>query len=137
MVAGPGWTLTALATPGHIADHLSFAWAEGRALFTGDQVMGWATTLISPPDGDLGAFRASLARLAARGEAVFYPGTGRRSRPARLIAHVLAHRAARETEVLAALARGPATVAEAWWRGSMPRSIRCCTGRRGATCSRT
>ena len=76
VVAGPGWTLTALATPGHTADHLSFAWAEGNALFSGDHVMGWATTLISPPDGDLGAFRASLVRLQGRREGVFYPGHG-------------------------------------------------------------
>ena len=48
-VTGAGWTVTALATPGHTADHLSFAWAEGGALFSGDQIMGWATTLISPP----------------------------------------------------------------------------------------
>jgi len=112
VVAGPGWTLTALATPGHTADHLSFAWAEGSALFSGDHVMGWATTLISPPDGDLGAFRASLVRLQGRREGVFYPGHGAPvGDPQGLIRHVLAHRAAREGEILAALARGPATVA--------------------------
>ena len=112
-LAGPGWTLTALATPGHTADHLSFAWAEGNALFSGDHVMGWATTLISPPDGDLAAFRASLARLQARPEAVFYPGHGAPiADPQAIMAHVLAHRAMREAEILAALARGPATAAE-------------------------
>ena len=112
VVAGPGWTLTALATPGHTADHLSFAWAEGNALFSGDEVMGWATTLISPPDGDLAAFRESLARLQARHEAVFYPGHGAPiADPQAVMAHVLAHRAMREAEILAALARGPATPA--------------------------
>ncbi len=112
VVAGPGWTLTALATPGHLGDHLSFAWAEGEALFSGDHVMGWATTLISPPDGDLGAFRASLRRLQARSEAVYYPGHGAPVRdPQAVLGYVLAHRAVREAEILAALARGPATVA--------------------------
>jgi glyoxylase-like metal-dependent hydrolase (beta-lactamase superfamily II) len=111
VVAGPGWTLTALATPGHMADHLSFAWAEGRALFTGDTVMGWASTLISPPDGDLGAFRASLRRLQARPETMYYPGHGGPVRdPARLVAWLLAHREAREAEILAALAAGPAPI---------------------------
>jgi glyoxylase-like metal-dependent hydrolase (beta-lactamase superfamily II) len=111
VVAGPGWTLTAVATPGHTADHLAFAWDEGAALFTGDQVMGWATTLISPPDGDLGAFRASLRRLRARSEAVYYPGHGAPVHdPVPLVDHILAHRAAREAEIVAALARGPATI---------------------------
>ena len=113
VVRGPGWTLTALATPGHTADHLSFAWEEGGGLFSGDTVMGWATTLISPPDGDLGAFRASLGRLRARGETVYYPGHGAPVRePRAVIDHILAHRAAREDEIVAALARGPATVAD-------------------------
>jgi glyoxylase-like metal-dependent hydrolase (beta-lactamase superfamily II) len=112
VLAGPGWTLTAVATPGHTADHLSFAWAEGNALFSGDHVMGWATTLISPPDGDLARFRTSLARLQARGESVFYPGHGAPvADPQAVMAHVLAHRAAREAEILAALARSPATPA--------------------------
>jgi hydroxyacylglutathione hydrolase len=110
-VRGPGWTLTAVATPGHTADHLSFAWGEANALFSGDHVMGWATTLISPPDGDLGAFRRSLARLQARPETVYYPGHGAPVRdPQAVVAYVLAHRAAREAEILAALAEGPASI---------------------------
>ena len=108
-VAGPGWTLTALATPGHTGNSLSFAWAEGGALFPGDLVMGWATTLISPPDGDLAAFRASVARLQGLDAATYYPGHGAPVRdPQRIMAHILAHRAGREAEILARLARGPA-----------------------------
>jgi glyoxylase-like metal-dependent hydrolase (beta-lactamase superfamily II) len=111
VLTGPGWTLRALHLPGHLADHLCFAWAEGGALFSGDLVMGWASTLISPPDGDLGAFRASLSRLQARGEAVYFPGHGAPVRdPKRLVAHLLAHREEREAQILAALAAGPATV---------------------------
>jgi len=109
-VTGPGWTLVALETPGHAADHLAFAWEEGGALFSGDHVMGWATTLISPPDGSLAAFRASLARLEGRAESVYYPGHGAPVRdPGRLVRHILAHRAAREAQIVAALGRGPAT----------------------------
>ncbi|MFT3973730.1 MAG: MBL fold metallo-hydrolase [Amaricoccus sp.] len=111
VIAGPGWTLTALATPGHTADHLSFAWAEGDALFSGDHLMGWATTLISPPDGDLGAFRASVARVIARGDAVLYPGHGAPvGDPAGLARRVLAHRDRREAQIRAALTAGPSTV---------------------------
>lgn len=112
VVAAGDWTLSVLETPGHLGDHLCFAWAEGRALFSGDTVMGWATTVISPPDGDLAAFRASLARLSARDEAVYYPGHGGPVRdPQRLTGHVLAHRAARDADILATLANGPQTVA--------------------------
>lgn len=113
VIAGPGWTLTAVATPGHTADHLGFAWSEAAAFFSGDIVMGWSTTVISPPDGDLRAYRASLARLRDRAETVYYPGHGAPvPRPARLVGHLLAHRAARETQILAALAAGPARVPE-------------------------
>jgi glyoxylase-like metal-dependent hydrolase (beta-lactamase superfamily II) len=74
--------------------------------------MGWATTLISPPDGALGAFRDSLRRLQGRPETVYYPGHGAPVRdPERVVAHILAHRERREAAILAALARGPATVA--------------------------
>ncbi|PZQ51308.1 MAG: MBL fold metallo-hydrolase [Rhodovulum sulfidophilum] len=113
VIAGPGWTLTALATPGHTADHLSFAWPEGAALFSGDVVMGWSTTVISPPDGDLAAYRTTLGALRGRSEAVYFPGHGAPvARPARLVGHLLAHRAAREAQILAALGKGPARVPE-------------------------
>jgi glyoxylase-like metal-dependent hydrolase (beta-lactamase superfamily II) len=110
-IAGPGWSLTALHTPGHLADHLCFAWEEGRAIFTGDTVMGWATTLISPPDGDLGAFMASLRRLQGREETVYYPGHGAPvADPQGMLAYQLAHRLAREGQILEALAAGPQTI---------------------------
>lgn len=113
IVAGPGWTLTAIETPGHTPDHLAFAWAEGEALFSGDHVMGWATTVIAPPDGNLAAFRTSLRRLQGRPETVFYPGHGKPvTAPGPLIENVLAHRARREEEILAALGEGARTVAE-------------------------
>lgn len=111
-VAGPGWTLTAVATPGHTSDHLSFAWAETGALFSGDHLMGWATTLISPPEGDLGMFRASVERVRDRRDATLYPGHGAPvDDPEGLARYVLAHRDAREAQILAELARGPASPA--------------------------
>jgi glyoxylase-like metal-dependent hydrolase (beta-lactamase superfamily II) len=111
-LAGPDWRLTVLHTPGHLSDHLCFAWAEGGALFSGDLVMGWSTTVIAPPDGALAPFRASLRRLMQRGETIYYPGHGPPvRRPRRLISHLLAHRGMRERQVLAALSR-PARVGD-------------------------
>ena len=83
--------------------------------------MGWATTLISPPDGALGAFRESLRRLQGRPETVYYPGHGAPvADPQRIVAHILAHRARREAAIVAALAHGPATVAGPGGRHSTP-----------------
>lgn len=110
-VTGDGWRLEAVHTPGHLGDHLCFAWTEGGALFSGDMVMGWATTLISPPDGDLGAFLAGLRRLQDRGETTYFPGHGPPVRdPKGMIAWQLAHRAEREAQIRAALAAGSATL---------------------------
>ncbi|MDF0603454.1 MBL fold metallo-hydrolase [Psychromarinibacter sp. C21-152] len=110
-VSGDGWTLTALWTPGHAAGHLCFAW--GNVVFSGDTVMGWASTMVSPPDGDLTAFMASTERLAARGARVFYPGHGAAiPRPAERCAWLLTHRRDREAAILAALDGGGRTPAE-------------------------
>lgn len=112
-LAGSDWTLMAVHTPGHLADHLCFAWQEGRALFSGDTVMGWATTLISPPEGDLRAFMDSLERLRARDEMVYYPGHGAPvPNPKDMIAYQLAHRRAREEQILGVLRESPARVPE-------------------------
>jgi glyoxylase-like metal-dependent hydrolase (beta-lactamase superfamily II) len=111
-VEGSGWRLEAVATPGHLGDHLAFAWEAAGALFSGDVLMGWSTTLISPPEGDLDAFMASLDRLAARREAVFHPGHGAPVRdPRGMIAWQAAHRRERTAQILAALEDGPRDVA--------------------------
>jgi glyoxylase-like metal-dependent hydrolase (beta-lactamase superfamily II) len=108
LVEGPGWRIEALHTPGHLGDHLAFVWAAAGALFSGDVLMGWSTTLISPPEGDLSAFMASLDRLARRAEAVFYPGHGAPLRdPAGMIAWQRAHREERTAQLVAALEGGP------------------------------
>lgn len=97
--AGP---IKALWTPGHCASHLCLGW--NGVLFSGDLVLGWAPSLISPPDGDLSAYRASLARLAARADRRYYAGHGAPvADPALRLAELIAHRQARETLVVAAL----------------------------------
>lgn len=103
MVESGGARLVALHTPGHLSNHLAFA-LEGAGVFTGDLVMGWATTMVSPPDGDMAAFMASLERMAKRRDAVFWPGHGHPvENPAAMIAHQIAHRRGREAEIVAAL----------------------------------
>ena len=100
-VAGEGWTLTALATPGHTSNHLCFALAETQALFSGDHVMGWATSVVSPPDGDMGAYMASLERLLERDDRIYYPGHGEAvENPRRLVRGMLGHRRQREGQIL-------------------------------------
>lgn len=110
VIIGDGWQLEAIHTPGHIGNHLSFAY--GNACFTADHVMGWASSLVSPPDGDLTDFMASCARLQARNWRDFYPGHGAPVRdPAGRLAWLVAHRQSREAAILDHLAGGPATAA--------------------------
>ncbi|MFD1949520.1 MBL fold metallo-hydrolase [Sphingomonas arantia] len=112
-VAGEGWTLRALATPGHTSNHLCYALPEAEALFSGDHVMGWSTSIVSPPDGDMGAYMASLERLVGRDEVVYWPGHGEPvDRPQRLVRGMLGHRKQREGQVLRRLRDAPATIAE-------------------------
>jgi glyoxylase-like metal-dependent hydrolase (beta-lactamase superfamily II) len=98
-----GWgRIETVATPGHMANHLSFAW--NGALFPGDMVMAWSTSLVSPPDGDMTAFMASLARLRARDDRVYYPGHGPPvDNPAARLDELIAHRRAREAQIRTAL----------------------------------
>ncbi|MGR3378597.1 MBL fold metallo-hydrolase [Salipiger abyssi] len=110
-VAGDGWTLDALHTPGHFGNHLAFAWED--ALFCGDLVMGWASSLVSPPDGDLTDFMASLARLSAHPWRVLHSGHGAPvDAPAKRLAALRDHRLMRERQILAALDEGPADATE-------------------------
>lgn len=100
-----------VSTPGHTGCHLCFA--QGARLFSGDHVMGWATSLISPPDGDMAAYMASLAKLAARPWAIAYPGHGEAiSDPAARLSELTRHRLARQDAILAALREGPLRPAE-------------------------
>lgn len=107
-IDGPGWTLRAVATPGHTSNHLCFALPEERALFTGDHVMGWSTTVVSPPDGDMAAYMASLRLLLDRDDAVYYPTHGDPvTEPQRFARGLIAHRKLRENQILTLLGQGP------------------------------
>ena len=108
VVEGPDWRLEVIHTPGHMGNHIALA--LGDACFTADHVMGWASSLVSPPDGDLTDFMASCRRLRARDWRVFHPGHGAPvTDPAGRLDWLIAHREGREAEIRAALARGPAT----------------------------
>jgi glyoxylase-like metal-dependent hydrolase (beta-lactamase superfamily II) len=104
-------TLTALATPGHAANHLCFSW--GEALFSGDHVMAWSTSVVAPPDGSMGDYMASLEKLRERAETVYWPGHGGPVRdPRRYVRGLITHRRQRETAILARLEAGPTTIGE-------------------------
>ncbi len=106
VLAGPGWQIETIATPGHLPTHMAFA--LGQVVFTGDHVMGWSTSLVSPPDGDMGDYMASLDRLARRPARLYLPGHGAPvTDPAGRVAELAAHRRAREAAILARLGDRP------------------------------
>ena len=116
-VTGDGWTLTALATPGHTSNHLAFALPEAQdgagALFTGDHVMGWSTSIVSPPDGDMAAYMTSLEKLLHREDRMYYPAHGDPiENPQRLVRGMLGHRKQREGQILRLLRDIPTTIPE-------------------------
>jgi glyoxylase-like metal-dependent hydrolase (beta-lactamase superfamily II) len=107
VLEGPGWTLEAVATPGHTSNHICFALKEENALFSGDHIMGWSTTVITPPDGDMTDYMESLERVKARNFDVLWPTHGPPIREvAPFIEAYAAHRRAREAQVLAAVGEG-------------------------------
>lgn len=124
-VEGDGFTLEAVFTPGHTANHLAFALREENALFSGDHVMAWSTSIVAPPDGSMRAFMQSLERLKGRDEAVYWPGHGGPvTEPKRFVRALHHHRRMREQAILNRLAAGdesiPALVA-AIYEGLDPR----------------
>jgi len=111
VLAGPGWRLEAVHTPGHTSNHLCFALAEERALFSGDHVMGWSTSVIAPPDGDMAAYMRSLEKLLHRDDAVFWPTHGPPiPEPKAFVAAFIAHRHERRDAILARLTAGDETI---------------------------
>jgi glyoxylase-like metal-dependent hydrolase (beta-lactamase superfamily II) len=112
-VEGDGWTLAALATPGHMANHLAFSLVEEKALFSGDHVMAWSTTVVAPPDGSMSEFMASLDKLRGRDETVYWPGHGGPvTEPQRFVRALVHHRRQREASILNRLAAGDSTIPE-------------------------
>jgi glyoxylase-like metal-dependent hydrolase (beta-lactamase superfamily II) len=106
-IEGCGWTLEAVATPGHASNHVCYALIEENALFSGDHVMGWSTTVVSPPDGDMGDYYASLDKVQARGFSSLWPTHGPPiTAPAPFLNAYREHRLNREQQILAQLAIG-------------------------------
>lgn len=111
VISGPGWTVEAVATPGHTSNHICYALREENALFSGDHIMGWSTTVITPPDGDMTDYMASLDAIRARDFDILWPTHGPPiTEPGPFIDAYIAHRRARERQILDALAQGPARI---------------------------
>jgi glyoxylase-like metal-dependent hydrolase (beta-lactamase superfamily II) len=110
-MTGEGWTLRAVHTPGHTSNHLCFALEESGALFTGDHVMGWSTSVVIPPDGDMGDYMASLERLQAREDRVYYSAHGAPiEKPRQLVRGMMGHRRQRENQILRLLGEQARTI---------------------------
>lgn len=111
VITGNGFTFDCVFTPGHTSNHMCFAWREPGYLFTGDHVMGWSTTVVTPPDGDMAQYMASVRKLQARGDHVLWPTHGAPVRePGPFLAAYLEHRLAREAQILACIKDGLATI---------------------------
>jgi glyoxylase-like metal-dependent hydrolase (beta-lactamase superfamily II) len=125
VVTGAGWTIEAVATPGHTANHMAFAYKEADLVFSGDHVMAWSTPIVAPPDGAMSDYMASLHKLAQRTEAVYLPGHGGMVRNApSFVQHYIRHRQGREASILHRLTKGEAdipTIVRAIYIGLDPR----------------
>lgn len=125
VVEGDGWRLEVVATPGHTANHIAFAWPDRKLTFVGDHVMGWSTSIVAPPDGSMVDYMASLERLAGRNEQLYFSGHGPEIPDAvRFVKFLMRHRKAREASILHRLAKGEAdipTIVRASYIGIDPR----------------
>ncbi len=124
-IGGQGWTIEAVATPGHTSNHLCYALIESEALFTGDHVMGWSTSVVSPPDGDMAAYLASLALLQERSDRVYYPAHGPQiDNPRQFVRGMIGHRRQRERQIVTLLEKSLYTIPDlvaAMYKGLDPR----------------
>ena len=110
-VEGPGWRLEALHTPGHTSNHLCFALPQERVLFSGDHVMGWSTSVIAPPDGNMGDYMRSLRKLLHRKDAAYYPTHGPAiPDPQAFVQAFIDHRRDREAAILHRLSQGDSEI---------------------------
>lgn len=108
-IDGGDWKISAIHTPGHMGNHMCFAWED--VVFSGDHVMGWASSMVSPPDGDIADFMASCEKLRGTSATKFYPGHGAPiTDPAARVAWLIKHRQDRTAQILDALRGGPADV---------------------------
>jgi glyoxylase-like metal-dependent hydrolase (beta-lactamase superfamily II) len=127
IITGDGWALEVVATPGHTANHIAFAWPERKLIFVGDHVMGWSTSVVMPPDGSMIDYMASLHRLAKRDEQLYFSGHGPEVPDAqRFVRFLIRHRQAREASILHRLAKGEtdiSTMVRAIYIGIDPRLV--------------
>jgi glyoxylase-like metal-dependent hydrolase (beta-lactamase superfamily II) len=127
VVEGDGWAVEAVTTPGHTANHMAYALKDKNVLFAGDHVMGWATSIVAPPDGAMSDYMASLNKLAARREAVYLPGHGPAIGDApRFVNYYILHRRAREDSILHRLGKGETdiqTIVRSSYIGIDPRLV--------------
>ncbi|HMJ44860.1 MAG TPA: MBL fold metallo-hydrolase [Pseudolabrys sp.] len=127
VVTGDGWSVEAITTPGHCANHMAYALKDTDVLFAGDHVMGWATTIVAPPDGAMSDYMASLNKLAKRPEQIYFPGHGPAIKEAtRFVNYLILHRKAREDSILHRLGKGETdipSIVRASYIGIDPRLI--------------
>lgn len=113
VIKGNGFTFECVYTPGHTSNHMCFALREEKALFTGDHIMGWSTTVVTPPDGDMAQYMASVRKLLARDDEILYPTHGAPvTDPKPFLEAYLDHRLDRERQILACIKEGVATIPE-------------------------
>jgi glyoxylase-like metal-dependent hydrolase (beta-lactamase superfamily II) len=113
VIAGDGFTFDCVYTPGHTSNHMCFGLREEKSLFTGDHVMGWSTTVVTPPDGDMAAYMASLRKLLSRDDELLYPTHGAPIRdPKPFVQAYIDHRLEREAQIIACLRDGIDTIPE-------------------------
>jgi glyoxylase-like metal-dependent hydrolase (beta-lactamase superfamily II) len=128
VVTGKGFTIEAITTPGHTANHMAFALREPALVFSGDHVMAWSTPIVAPPDGAMSDYMASLQKLTQRSEPIYLPGHGGMVREApSFVQHYIRHRQGREASILHRLAKGEAdipTIVRAIYIGLDPRLIK-------------
>lgn len=107
IIEGGDWSVECVYTPGHTSNHVCYQLREDQALFTGDHIMGWSTSIISPPDGDMAAYMASLELMLQRDDKVYWPTHGPRiEHPEELVLAFIEHRREREAQILACIAKG-------------------------------
>ncbi len=132
VIAGAGWTVEAVHTPGHTSNHLCFALSEADVLFSGDHVMGWSTTVVSPPDGDMTAYMASLDKLLARDDGRYWPTHGPAiDQPRAYVQAYKRHRHAREAAIVASLKAGAGAIPDmvAAIYADVPKNLHAAAGR--------
>ena len=111
LIKGDGWTVECIHTPGHTSNHLCYHLIEENVLFPGDHVMGWSTTVVSPPDGNMAEYMDSLRKLSERNDRLYYPTHGAPIRsPQKFIRGIIIHRKMRETQILDCLDKGLTTI---------------------------